>query len=171
MSNPKVRRDFFKFMDDNDVGYRRAAEALGVNPNTARSWAYRARKEGKLKAYPPGRPSKSAPTPVPKVVTPPAPAPLPRKVHPADIPKVQALREELEGALHALDLCERAESWQAAISHRKFVRVLRKELRAAIQQEQLLTPPSTETSAREIIQWMTADKAMRVLVLGAFGAA
>ena len=56
MTYKAQRIAFFKYMETEGVGYHRAAKALGISMNTARSWAYRARKAGKLKPLPLGGP-------------------------------------------------------------------------------------------------------------------
>lgn len=166
MSNPARKSAFFEYMREHGVGYQIAARAVGVNINTARSWAYRARKEGLLEAMPPGRRTQPV---IALEKAPPPPAPAPPAIHPADVSTIEALRGELAGALRGLDLCEQAESWQAAVAHRKLVRTLRKELKAAVENERNLLGFDTDAAARELVAIMEGDPVLRGAVLAAFG--
>jgi len=169
MANVLRKRQFFAYMEEHGVGYQRAANALGLSVNTARSWAYRARKEGTLQPLPRGGHLDTAST---AKVAPPSPSP---EVAPAPsvgasyVPTVADLRDELQGALYGLEQCERAESWHAGVAYRKLVRTLRKELKDAIQEEEHKAIASGGEAAGEIIRWLRGDPATRTAVFAAFG--
>lgn len=149
-----------------------AARHLGVNPNTARSWHYRARHPDKVyekdgRAHkarvaagrPPTAPRRAAPSVVqlPPVDT-----------HPADVLSVQALREEIAAASELCSATRDANSFQAAVSAQKHLRNLREKLETLQTAMKNQAIESTEGAVQDVIRMLSADQDLRRAVLDHF---
>ncbi len=149
-----------------------AADHLKVNRYTARSWIYRRRNPDKVyekdgRAHKArvaaGRPPPPQSHVAPSVVQLPAPS-----VHPADVLSVQALREEIAAAAELCSATRDANSFQAAVSAQKHLRILREKLETLQQTMKNQAIESTEGAVHDVIRMLSADQDLRRAVLDHF---
>lgn len=149
-----------------------AADHLGVNSHTAKSWRYRHQypdkvyeKDGRQhKArVAAGRPPPPQSHAAPSVVQLPPPS-----VHPADVLSVQALREEIATAKELCIATQEHNSFQAAVSANKHLRILREKLEALQQTMKHQKIETTEGAVKDVIRMLSADQDLRRAVLDHF---